>query len=514
VLALLAISYAASHGVSQDKQAGKEKSQAPAGQVGKDEGPGRAATCKVEKGPFKVEVTLKGILEAEAMTPLALNLEAWTPQAGGAPLTVAKAVEAGTRVRKGDPLVWIDLDAIDRAIRDLEAERHLSELAIQLIEKELPTLEKSVPVDLAAAERAKKVADEDLEKFLKEDRAFTEKTAEFSVKSARQWLEYEQEELRQLEKMYKANDLTEETEEIILKRQRFFVEQADFFLKMAERRRNDTLQIDLPRRDQLLRESATKQTLARDRARATMPLTLSQKQLTLNKMRYDRDKATERLAKLKRDREAMTLKTPADGIVYYGRCLRGQWTTAAATADKLQPGGQLQPKEVILTIVQPKGLFVRAEVEEKELHHLRAGMTARVIATARPDGKLPATIESLSAVPVTPGKFLARVAVTLPQEDHALMPGMTCTVKLVPYLKAEALTVPAAAIFADELDEERHYVSVMGAGHKPLKRYVKVGKKTDQKAEILEGLKEGEEILREKPAAGPKATSQKAEGQP
>ena len=42
--------------------------------------------------------------------------------------------------------------------------------------------------------------------------------ANFSVKSADNMLAYEKEELRQLEKMYKADDLVEETEEIVLKR--------------------------------------------------------------------------------------------------------------------------------------------------------------------------------------------------------------------------------------------------------------------------------------------------------
>jgi multidrug resistance efflux pump len=505
---LLAAGYAASHGVGQDKQSDVEKAK----QAGKKEGPAKAPTHKVEKGPFKVEVALKGVLEAGEMTPVALSLEAWTPQSGGSPLIVLKAVEHGSQVRKGDTLLWMDFDRIDQAIRDLEAERHLAELAIQLTEKELPLLEKSVPLDLAAAERAQKMAAEDLEKFIQKDRAFLEKSVEFWVKSAREYVEYAQEELRQLEKMYKANDLTEETEQIILKRQRNYVERANFYLTMAEKERDDTLKLELPRRDQLLRENSEKLTAALEKARSTLPLTLSQKRLTLDKMKYDRDKAADRLAKLKRDRDVMAVKAPADGLVYYGRCVRGQWTTAGAMADRLQRGGQLQPEEVVLTIVQPKGLFVQTEVEEKELHLLRPGTEAKVVATARPDDKLKAKVESVSAVPVTPGKFLARVAVEIPQEANALMPGMACSVKLVPYLKTQALTVPLSAVFTDELDEDKHYVYVPSEGDESAKRPVKVGKKTDQKAEVLEGLKEGEEILQQKPGEGPKGAGPKKEG--
>jgi Cu(I)/Ag(I) efflux system membrane fusion protein/cobalt-zinc-cadmium efflux system membrane fusion protein len=161
--------------------------------------------------------------------------------------------------------------------------------------------------------------------------------------------------------------------------------------------------------------------------------------------------------------------------------------------------------------VQPKGLFVRAEVEEKDLHQLRLGMEAKVLATAHPDVKLKAKIASTSVVPVTPGKFFARLAVEIPHDANPLMPGMACSVKLVPYLKAEALTVPASAVFTDELDEDRNYVYVPGQGDEPVKRTVKVGKKTDQKVEVLEGLKEGEEILQQKPGEGPKSAAPKQE---
>jgi hypothetical protein len=109
LLTLLLVGYAVSEEVGQDKE-GKKKS-AP-------------ATYKVQKGPFKVEVALKGIFEAEQTTPFTLSLEAWTRQAGG-PLTVHKAVEHGSKVRKGEPLLWLDLERINQTIRDLEEEQHL-----------------------------------------------------------------------------------------------------------------------------------------------------------------------------------------------------------------------------------------------------------------------------------------------------------------------------------------------------------------------------------------------------
>src|SRR5262245_24512949 len=175
----------------------------------------KAPTHKVEKGPFKIEVTLKGVFEAEQMTEVALRPEVWNPQSGGGMLVLRKAIEHGTTVKKGEPILWLETEKLEQTIRDMENDRHLSELAIKQAEEELPLLEKGAPHELASAERAKKIADEDLKRFIEVDRDFTVQAVNQMVKQYSQYLDYAKEELKQLEKMYKSKDLTEETEEII-----------------------------------------------------------------------------------------------------------------------------------------------------------------------------------------------------------------------------------------------------------------------------------------------------------
>ncbi len=58
--------------------------------------------------------------------------------------------------------------------------------------------------------------------------------------------------------MYRSKDLTEETEEIILRRQRFQVESGEFSLKDAQLHRHQTVKVDLPRQEQHVRENAVK----------------------------------------------------------------------------------------------------------------------------------------------------------------------------------------------------------------------------------------------------------------
>ena len=154
-----------------------------------------------------------------------LNPNSWSN------FTVLKAVPHGQRVQKGETLVTLDMKEIDEQLQDLEKTIRLNNLALQLADTELESTKTTLPLDLEASAQAKKIADEDLNYFLNINRSFLEESANFSLKNAQQSLEYSEEELKQLEKMYKADDLTEETEEIVLKRARNEVEQGKFYLK-------------------------------------------------------------------------------------------------------------------------------------------------------------------------------------------------------------------------------------------------------------------------------------------
>ena len=463
----------------------------PAPKVKPDPKPAKAAagaTVKVEKGPFRATVTLKGVFTPSEMAEVVLRPEAWTT--GG--LVVMTAVEPGTAVKKGDVLVTLQMDKIDRAIRELEAEQQMSQLALRLAGEELPVLEKSTPLDLAAAERGKHQADEDLKKFLEVDRPLAEAIANNMVKNADHFLMYAKEELKQLQKMYRNKDLTEETEEIILKRQRHQVEMSEFNVRTATTKRDQTLKIDLPRQEQTTREAAVKQDLALEKARSTLPLTLAQKRLALAKLKYEYDKTAERLQNLKKDREQMIVRAPADGIVYHGKCVNGVWNSATVTP-KLQRSGTLTADDVFMTVVKSRPLVVDATVDEKDLHWLKMGAKGTAVPAGFPDLRLPVELAHLSAVPQAAGSFAAVFKVDAARAPEAIVPGMACTVKIVAYRNDTALTLPSSAVCSD--DDEEHHVYRPGGD----KVAVEVGKTANDRIEILGGLKEGEEVLASKP---------------
>ena len=468
-----------------------EKKPAEAKAAPKAEAP-KPATYTVKADMLKIDLELDGTFVAQKMTEVELRPESWST------FKVIKAVEHGQQVEKGDVLVEFETDKIDEAIADQETAQELASLSLKQAELGLKLLEATTPIDLKMVDRQKKMAVEDLERFLKIDLELTKKSAESSLKSSEQTLEYQLEELNQLEKMYKADDLTEETEEIILKRQRNAVERARFYLELAKNRYDEIVKVYLPRDEESMQVSAEIYHLSMDRTKATLPINLEQEQIALEKLKVQQKRDLEKFAKLKEDRKLTTLVAPASGIVYYGKCVRGKWSGATTVAEKLQPEGSVSAG-TLMTIVSPRPLLVRASVSEKDLRWVKTGMRGTVKPTAAPGTRAAANIIEMDQIIGLDGKYSATFRVSLGDDLEAIMAGMNCKVALVPYLKKRTLVIPTKAMKTDEMDDSRHYVQLVGDDGRQIKQAVTIGEKKDELVEILDGLAKGDKILAEYP---------------
>jgi HlyD family secretion protein len=235
-----------------------------------------------------------------------------------------------------------------------------------------------------------------------------------------------------------------------------------------------------------------------NRNKITLPLAMSKQRLEFEKLKAQRTQSEEKLNKLLADREAMTVKAPCDGIVYYGKCTRGKWTTGT-TGDTLRRGATIMPNDAFMTVVQPRPLAIRVTVPESQVQNIRPGVQAVVEPNGLSGTKLPAMVNRVAAVPLAAGGFDGQLTLALDGQADALMPGMNCEVKMVPYKKTDALTIPPKALFTEEMDPARQFVYVVGKGDKPEKRTVKVGRRNEKQVEILQGLAEGDHVLTEKP---------------
>lgn len=482
--------------LAQENKENKENQENPPAQQAKQaeqaEAPAKdtAPTHTVASGPFRITVDAKGYFQPEQLSELELDLKTWS----ASKLKVIAAVSHGQSVKKGDVLLQLDTEDIDKAIVEAGASAASAKLALEQAERELASLELTTPMNLQAAQRTKQQADEDLEYFLKISRPHSEDDAHYSIKRAKHRLSYETEELTQLKKMYEADDLTEETEEIILIRQQHSVEGAQRGVANTERQSKHTLETTLPRKEIAAHDRAQRAAIALDDAKVKLPVQLEQKRLALAKAQRASEKADLKLAELEEDRQALTLTAPTDGIVYLGRHDAGQWKQAGGLAKQILAGKKIAAASVHLTMIQPRPVIVEITVPEEKLRWVVVDKPVNLTPTAYPDSKLVGRVRSVTSAPASPGSFNATIEVNADQAPATLTAGMSSKVEVVFYESESALTVPAAAVKDDKDNPtSKHVMIKTDAGQE--KRNIKVGQTFNDVTEILDGLAEDDQVV-------------------
>lgn len=446
----------------------------------------QAAEITVEPKPFTIERSLAATaLPTESSV---LKIEAETLPA----LEIKSIVDHGSRVKTGQILVEFDTEMIDHKLDDGRRALDSAALSLGQTEVELKSLKDSAPLKLDATKRAARNATEELTYFTTTDRKIKEQRAEEMLKHYQQSLEGENEELRQLEKMYKADDLTEETEEIILKRQHDSVAAAQFAMKAAELDHKKTLETEIPHLLEELEAAAKSSTLALAKAETEIPRQISLKEIELISTRTAFERQKDEFSKLTADRNRINpIKAAADGWFYHGAIEDGRWTTGEAIK-ALIPSGQIATKKAFATFIPASSpLALVAFADEATATSLPIDSSGIALAPGREDLLITAKVGTIATAPGTDGRYRIDLAATWPA--NALpAPGTSAQVRLISYENPTALAVPASALHNAK---DGWSVTVKLADGKTGPHPVKRGRVSGELVEILSGLETGQVII-------------------
>ncbi len=442
-------------------------------------------TYEVVPKPIKIEETLDGAFVSENMKQISLWPEQWST------FKIEEVVAHGTKVQEGETLIRFERKDLLESIADLELALHLSEQKMIRSEQEIPQNKRTLERQLADAEENLRRVEEDYQRYKETEREQSIDSAKMRLKSSKFNLDYYRDELEQLEKMYEADDLTEDTEEIILRRQRFRVERAEFYFELSKYNHDKTLRVTIPRRDRDKEESLENSKQRLDGAQTASQVDLNVARYELEKQKKERSKSLEKHVQLLADKSLMTIKSPAAGVVYYGESVDGKWSKLAEMRRKLLPGKSVVKGTVLMTVVDPSSLFFLTKIDEKLLLSIKQRQSAEVQPTVDGSEPLDGTIASISAVPIADGEFEATIDFSSGLPDW-LVPGMSGKATVVTYQKEDALLVPEKAVHKDELTDEEYVWVVSDDDVK--KMVVKTGKKKGKQVEITSGLTAGDTI--------------------
>ncbi|MGI9515808.1 MAG: hypothetical protein ACR2NP_02070 [Pirellulaceae bacterium] len=430
----------------------------------------------VKRGFFEVVENVTATVESKSMQAVSPETENWTD------LVIEEVLPEGTMVDSGQVIARFETDEIDRKLDESRQASRLGKLNRDSAALELELKNGTIDLDRQLAERTLRNAEQDYKYFTEVDRPNREKSARHSVESSEYSLEYAQEELNQLQRMYEEDELTEESEEIVLKRAQRDVENRQFYLEQTQLRASRTLGVDLPRELEQSQEKLERSRLELERTKTELPIALEKAEVDLKKSVMAFEEAVREMEDLENDRARMELAAPAAGYLYYGRCVRGQWLGVSGKNRDYEIGQSVPHDKVMLTIVSPEW-HLRAALSEAQLAHISANSSGLATPTAFPKTHAGVQVADISYIPFEADKYDCTMELVGNIEN--LMAGMTCDVRFVIRQNEEAIAVPESAVFTD--DGAQYYVYVK-TEEGPHRTQVSVGLTSDEKTEILEGL--------------------------
>ena len=404
---------------------------------------------------------------------------------------IAQITEHGTKVAKGDVLVRFDTEEIDNKLADSRRALEAAKLGLAQAEQDSEILRETAADKLEAVRRAAGIAKEENTYFAQVRRKASEDTAAQALKRSNQILANQREELKQLAKMYAADDITENTEEIILIRQQDAVTAAEFALRMEALDHQRTLEVTLPREAKSLADNERDTAISLKKAATDIPRSIALNQLQLETLKTAHQRATRALADLEADRAHFEFKAPSDGWFYHGPIENGRWTTSKMI-ETLVPHGRPPAHTAFATFVPGAAkLTLVSFLDEATARSLKPDLSGTSTLPGREDVEIPVKLLKLATAPCPDGTYRADFSVTWPKEP-APAAGASVQVRLISYQQPATIVIPTKSL---SFESGAWIVGVKLADGKTERRPVKRGRVSKDDTEILSGLEVGQVVV-------------------
>jgi macrolide-specific efflux system membrane fusion protein len=193
------------------------------------------------------------------------------------------------------------------------------------------------------------------------------------------------------------------------------------------------------------------------------------------------------------------MTSPIDGTVIAIVLEEGRSVNAAQSAP------------TVIKLAQLDRILVRAQISEADVVRVKTGLPAYFTILGDPGNRFETTLRGIEPVPEvdqTDAKVTTATATTtaiyynglfdVPNPDGKLRPLMTAQVNIVLNKVDKALLIPASALGKRDRKTKLYSVNVLethGEVKTVVPRQVKIGLNNRVQAQVLEGLKEGEEVV-------------------
>jgi multidrug efflux pump subunit AcrA (membrane-fusion protein) len=447
----------------------------------------------VSRRAFDMTTTASGELEARRQVEIRSKLQSAS--------TLVEIVPEGTMVKAGDLLVRLNADALKDEIAE-------EELRVETARAELTAAREALAIQTsendsakAQAELAVTLAQLSLQQWKEGELKQQTQDLELAVETAtrehdRLKVRFERSCLLEKEGFYSKDQLEKDSIELdrakaeldkaVLAQQIYHTYQEP----MDEEQRTSDLTEAQAELERVNRQNASY---------------LASKQADLLNKQRQFDLRASKLSDLNEQLAASTITAPSDGLVVYSTSMeRGGWR--GGNEGPWQIGSEVHPNELIIILPDTTQMIASVRVHESLVSRIRPGQRANVEIDAIGRSLFYGEVLDIGVLAETGGwrdpnrrEYTVRIALdTSGAEPTRLKPSMRCEAEVVMGRVEDALAVPIQAVFSEG---PLQYVYIPD-GAKFIKRPIKVGRRSEQMAEIAAGLQEGDLVLLRQPDAG------------
>jgi RND family efflux transporter MFP subunit len=456
--------------------------------------PIKLVTHKVGRAKLQPLIVERGAMESADSGDVVCQVKSRNQASLTAASIKRVLVEDGAAVKKGQLLIELDSSGLEDALQTAQIPRDRAELDCAQAKENLAVVQSQNESDLAIARSTVRLAEINLDKFLKGDLEEQRRGMKVMLLHAQADVEQGKEALEQAKSKLKQAEATEgqvRVARLRLEAARAELEKAQLSLQTLEKYSGPQMETDL--RGTL---AAARQGLERAQRQVKAKEALARQELDAKQAIYQHEVA--RYKEIEEEIKKCKITAPRDGMVMYYVPEQTRWGVARPSI--VAAGEAVAEGQKLMSIPDLGKMRVVLRVPEALVTQVRPGLPATVRVDAFPGRALGGRVEQVAATPVTrdwltPDEKAYPTVIALDGDATGLRPGMSATV-LVPLGRAldNVLTVPARAVLGRAGPGKTASCLVLTADG-PEEREVVLGMRDEESTEVTSGLREGDEVI-------------------
>lgn len=439
--------------------------------------PAAFKTVPVKQGLFESRVVVRGDLQAVDNIEIVCEVEGSS--------TITQLAPEGSFAKKGDVLVVLDSSAIRQRLEDALIDWQRQKADVTTAEEMLEIQKSQNSANLEAAEVALQLAQIEMTKYVEGVYPGLLADAKMALEKAETGLKTTQDDLAQTRSLFAKGFVT--ATEIKTKELEVAAAQRDVTKAKSDM---DLLVQYTHKADLATKRNALAQAEQKlERTKRENSANISQKSADLDAKRSQLDVIERRVARLREQVDACTVRAPADGLVVYRN-------DSGRDSVQIQEGASVRERQTMLRLPDTSRMKVVLKINESQISGLAIGQFATVRLNSIP-APLMGTVAKISPIAdsadrwMNPDRRDYPVDVVLDETPKGLKPGMSAQVSILTNRIENAVSIPVGALYT--VGNERFAFEVNGETVTPVK--VQIGMTNESDVQITSGLEPGKYVM-------------------